>query len=120
MALPTDATSASRARSAVARSFAGLPDRLLEDAQLLTSEAVTDAVRTSGQAADEPLRLAAFVTGSAIRVEVEQEGRRRVAEATEEHLALRILDRVASRWGHDHHGSSSTTWFELELSSRAS
>jgi len=111
----TDPTSVGKARAAVGRSFAGLPDEVVEDAQLLVSEAVTDAVRTSGQAADEPLRLAGYLVGGALRIEVEQEGRRRVAPTRDEHLGLQILDRVASRWGHERRGSSSTTWFELDL-----
>ena len=115
-ALATDPTSVATARAAVARSFAGLPDEVVQDAQLLVSEAVSDAVRTSGQAADEPLRLAGFLVEDTVRIEVEQAGRRRVVEtAGDDHFALTILDRVASRWGHEHRGSSSTTWFELDL-----
>lgn len=114
-ALATDPTSAAKARAAVARSFAGLPDGLLDDAQLLVSEAVTDAVRTSGQAADEPLQLSGYLFDDTVRVEVGQEGRRRIVAETDDHLAFEILDRVASRWGHDHRGSTATTWFELDL-----
>jgi hypothetical protein len=116
-ALATDPTSAGKARAAVARSFAGLPDDLLDDAHLLVSEAVTDAVRTSGQAADEPLQLAGYLCDGTVRVEVAQEGRRRVVAETDDHLAFEILDRVASRWGHEHRGSIATTWFELDLAS---
>jgi hypothetical protein len=114
-ALATDPASAAKARAAVGRSFAGLPDEVLEDAQLLVSEAVTDAVRTSGQAADEPLRLAGYLVDDTVRIEVGQEGRRRVVHPRDDHLGLRILDRVASRWGHEHQGPTSTTWFELDL-----
>ena len=112
--LPTDARSASKARIAVARSFAGLPDEMLEDAQLLVSEAVTDAVLTSGQAPDEPLRISGYLAGTTMRLEVEHEGRRPVAASSDDHLGLRIVDRLATRWGHDHGDGSSTTWFELE------
>jgi hypothetical protein len=116
-ALATDPTSASKARAAVLRSFAGLPEEVVEDAQLLVSEAVSDAaVRTSGQTPDEPPRLSGYLVDGTIRIEIGQDGRRRVAEAAEDdHLGLRILDHVASRWGHEHLGSSSTTWFEIDL-----
>ena len=114
-ALATDLDTAAKARAAVARSFAGLPDEVVEDAQLLVSETVSDAVRTSGQAADEPLRLAGYLVDGTVRIEVGQERRRRVVEADDAHLGLQVLDRVASRWGHEHRGSSSTTWFELDL-----
>ena len=114
-ALATDPTSAGKARAAVARSFAGLPDEVIDDAELLVSEAVTDAVRTSGQTVDEPLQLAGYLFDDTVRVEVAQEGRRRVVAETDDHLAFEILDRVASRWGHEHRGSTVTTWFELDL-----
>lgn len=113
-ALPTAPASAGKARTAVVRAFAGLPDEILDDAQLLVSEAVSDVVTTSGQAPDEPIRLSGYVAGTTLRVEVEQEGRRRVVEATERHLGHSILDQVATRWGHDHHDGSSVTWFELD------
>jgi hypothetical protein len=114
-ALATDPTSAGKARAAVARAFAGLPDDLIDDAQLLVSEAVTDAVRTSGRTPDEPLEVSGYVFYDTVRVEVAQEGRRRVVAETDDHLAFDILDRVASRWGHEHRGSTATTWFELDL-----
>ena len=114
-ALGTDPTSAGNARAAVARSFAWLPDDVVEDAQLLVSETVSDAVHTSSQAADVPLRLAGYLIGGTIRIEVGQDRRRRFREAPGDHLGHRILDRVASRWGQAHLGSCSTTWFELDL-----
>ena len=117
-ALATDPTSAGKARAAVARSFAGLPDDVVEDAQLLVSEAVTEAVHTSTQAADVPLRLTGYVIDGTVRIEVGQEGHRRSDERGDEHLGLRILDRLASRWGHEQRGSVSTTWFELDLAVR--
>lgn len=113
-ALPTAPASAGKARTAVVRAFAGLPDELLDDAQLLVSEAVSDAVKSSGQTPEEPIRLTGYVAGTTLRVEVEQDGRRRVVQASEGHLGHTILEEVATRWGHDHHDGSSVTWFELD------
>ena len=115
IALPTAPASAAKARTAVIRSFAGLPDEVLDDAQLLVSEAVSDVVTTSGQPPDEPIRLTGYVAGTTLRIEVEQEGRRReLGEAADGHLGHTILQQVATRWGHDHRGESSITWFELD------
>jgi anti-sigma regulatory factor (Ser/Thr protein kinase) len=113
MALPTAPRSVGRARSAVRRAFAGLPDDVLEDAQLLVSEAVTNAIRHSGQPPDAPIRLTGSLGGTRIHIEVADEGPGVSPGDGEEGLGFRIFGTLATDWGVGSVDGRSTTWFEL-------
>ena len=118
-ALPSLPTSASMARAAVARAFAGLPEEVLDDAQLLVSEAVSNAIAHSEQPADVPIRLSGYLAGSRARIEVADEGPGLTPDAVRDGFGFRILDEVASAWGVGEIDGRSTTWFELDARARA-
>lgn len=113
MALPTAPPSIAIARAAVVRAFAGLPDDVLEDAQLLVSEAVTNAIRHSGQPPDVPIRLTGTLGGTRVRIEVADEGPGIPMEEAEQGFGFRIFGELAADWGVGSLKGHSTTWFEL-------
>jgi anti-sigma regulatory factor (Ser/Thr protein kinase) len=114
-ALPTAPESVARARGAVVRSFAGLPDKVVEDAELLVSEAVTNSIRHSGRPADSPIHISGFLVDDTVRIEVSDEGPGPGDERSEGRLGFRIFDELATAWGTERDARRSTTWFELAL-----
>lgn len=91
-----------------------LDPRQLEDARLLTSELVTNAV-VHGQG---PVGLTALLDEDRLMIEVVDQGdgfERAVRERSVDAVGgkgLIIVDALASRWGI--HAGSSHVWFELE------
>jgi anti-sigma regulatory factor (Ser/Thr protein kinase) len=113
--LPTSEQAPEIARRRVVERFgAALDPRRLEDARLLTSELVTNAV-VHGRGA---IGLAALLDEDRLMIEVTDEGdgfERAVRERGLDAVGgngLNIVDRLASRWGI--HAGSSHVWFELE------
>jgi anti-sigma regulatory factor (Ser/Thr protein kinase) len=109
--------SAARARHVAAGRLAdwGL-DSLIDTAQLLISETVTNAVRY----APGPIRLTLRRRPAALRCEVEdaspQAPRRRPdGEDAESGRGLALLDALADAWGSHPTSGGKTTWFELPL-----
>lgn len=107
------------ARQFVRRTLIALGCRpVTDDAELLVSEVVTNAVLHGGvNYAPVSVRR----TGGAIRVEVVDPGRLFPAEpaavdlATPGGLGLGIVDSVSSRWGVDPSETGKVVWFELDL-----
>ena len=115
--LPADSTAPALARAAVAEAEV----RPLDDATLVVSELVTNAIR-HGQA---PVLLRVKQSGDRLRIEVE--GRRQPgvtlgAAAPFELPApgavggrgLAIIDRLATKWGWDENEEMTTVWAELD------
>lgn len=93
------------------------PDTL-DDARLLTSELVTNAVRHGPPAAGAAVGLRVFVRTDAVRIEVVDVGGGFVPpmpSGPEEvgGWGLVLVDRVAARWGVSD-GGPTTVWFELD------
>jgi anti-sigma regulatory factor (Ser/Thr protein kinase) len=95
----------------------GLSDERCDDALLLTSELVTNAV-LHGRS-----EVCVEVTASAelVRIAVLDENSRHPAPVREDHDALdgrglALVDAVASRWGVDDRPMGKSVWFELSLS----
>ncbi len=112
------------ARAAAARTMGDLPEPVRDAALLLISEVVTNAVRHGCSGPDDRVRLVVGRRAVALRVEVEDPGRGVPDPADGEDDPLResgwglvMVDRLASRWGTDHHPSR--VWFELDLSDPA-
>ena len=113
--LPASEQAPDIARRRVVERFAAQLDPLqLEDARLLTSELVTNAV-VHGKGA---VGLSALLDEDRLMIEVTDEGdgfertvRRHGLDAVGGN-GLNIVDRLASRWGI--HAGSSHVWFELE------
>ncbi len=81
-------------------------DAVRDDAVLVASELVTNAVLHSGCAAGETIELAAELHRGRVRIAVHDPGRSdgepRSAEVPPAHgggLGLRLVERVALRWG---------------------
>jgi anti-sigma regulatory factor (Ser/Thr protein kinase) len=113
-----DPSAPSLARRTLARWLVDRVDRrILEDATLLVSELVTNAVRHSG--ANGAIDMTVAVRGDHLRVEVSDPGegfaRPAVGEPPPDALGgrgLLIVDRVAASWGVTE-GRPTRVWFEL-------
>ncbi len=117
--LMPDPESLSVAREALER--LDLPSGLLDNAKLLASELVTNAIKHAGLGRDDPIRLTATWTGRRLRVVVRHRGSApasnvvgaiRPAPGAESGWGLFIVDRLASRWG-TNLGGRPGYWFEL-------
>jgi anti-sigma regulatory factor (Ser/Thr protein kinase) len=109
-------------REALARM--GMPEPLLGDAVLLTSELVTNSLRHAGLEPADDIELTAEWSGSTLRVVVRDGGRRdlpanvvagtiRPSPTGRSGWGLYLVDRLASRWG-TNLGGRPGFWFELE------
>ncbi len=110
---------ASTARSAITMLEGCAPQELLDDARLLASEVVTNAVRHSGAAAGATVELEVAASADRVRVDVTDEGdgftpRPRTAyQSKGSGWGLHLVQRLASRWGVDGQPQP-RVWFELE------
>ena len=118
--LPAVPDAVAAARAIVGDVAAGLPLDLRDDAALLVSELMSNAVRHGGATAT----LTVGIHDGFLTVEVHDDGAGRPAmpagalDPTETSgRGLRILDRVATQWGveDDHRGSGKTVWFRLAV-----
>lgn len=114
-ALPDSRRSPSLARELVAQALTGWPSATVEDALLLTSELVTNAV----QHADSMLVLHLTVTATGWRVSVEDLScdapQRRAGTAHgESGRGLLLLDALAARWNWQPTPTGKSVWFELD------
>jgi anti-sigma regulatory factor (Ser/Thr protein kinase) len=116
-ALPHSRRSPSLARVLVAQALVSCPPELVETAQLLVSELVTNAVKH----ADSILVLRIASIESRWRVTVEDLS----ADAPEQHEAggevevgrgLGLVDALATTWGWSRTTTGKQVWFELEIS----
>jgi len=107
------------ARRELSRFAAGdLTDAQLQDAALLVSEVVTNAIVHGGEGAAFELR--ARLADDRLRVEVTNSGPGLAPEprATEQSpdggFGLFLVERLARRWGLVRHLGTTRVWFELE------
>ena len=112
--LPADATAPSQARLALLALTPAVVPRLVEDLRLLITELVTNSVR---HGPGGTVRVTVKVTDPhTVFAEVTDNGHEGVVEIREAAedgggLGLRILDRMATRWGV--YEGSTNVWFEL-------
>lgn len=110
-----DSTAAELARTALVVTTAGVDDEVVERAELLTSELVTNSVvRSEGR----PLLLAITLHPDVLRVEVTD------ATATPDEAKPRdqrmrwsfaIIAELASRWGGGREADLNVSWFEIDI-----
>jgi anti-sigma regulatory factor (Ser/Thr protein kinase) len=119
LALPCDRTAPGLARNAL-RTALG-PGRTSDDAALVVSELVTNAVRHSGCAPDQTVMLDALITGQGLRISVHDAGRSvRVPVVRDDPpsvgggLGLRLVEQLARRWGSER-PDGRLVWAELAL-----
>jgi anti-sigma regulatory factor (Ser/Thr protein kinase) len=119
--VPGGPDAARRARGLVHEELAGrVPTGVLGDVVLLVTELVTNGVRHGGADSRSELHLRLEGGPSALRVEVEDPGRKPQAVAprpAEEGggggIGLQLVERLASRWGVGD-GPRTSVWFEFD------
>lgn len=94
-------------------------DDLVETAELLVSEVVTNALVHAGTA----IRLRAWVGAEGLRVEVDDGSLQLPSPRNNATLAgtgrgLRLLQRMVDSWGAHPHTDGKTVWFELSVGDR--
>jgi anti-sigma regulatory factor (Ser/Thr protein kinase) len=97
------------------------PRQVLDDAMLLTSELVTNAVRHAGHTSDDPIELTVSVDSDVLRVSVRDQGpgfdpREPLVRSEEGGWGLALVRRLSSRWGVTSVDDGTDVWFEIHLS----
>ena len=108
---------AREARRRIDRLSAEIPNA--SDVTLLVSELVTNSYRHAGLTGQDTIRLRVSKSASAVRIEVLDRG-----QGSDPHVrdqgeyggwGLRIVERLADRWGTERDTSGTTVWFEMRL-----
>jgi anti-sigma regulatory factor (Ser/Thr protein kinase) len=113
-------TAFAEARRFVRDSLGPVPRRIIEDAVLLTSELVTNAVRHAGLDEQDEIEVTVSVNARALRVTVRDQGpgfdpEAVVRRSDEGGWGLDLLRRLSSRWGVDRGEIGTDVWFEIDL-----
>lgn len=115
VALPATPTAARMGRRALHE--AGLPEDLEHTAGLLATEVIANALRHSGISPTGQIILSAHIVGDFVRVEVTDPGPGFDPELRHEAkgFGLRLVDKLASRWGVETETENGTVvWFEVD------
>jgi anti-sigma regulatory factor (Ser/Thr protein kinase) len=117
LALPPEPTSARRVRHALHE--AHLPEDLGHTVDLLATELIANAVRHGDWSAGGRITFAARFVGDFIRVEIHDPGSGFDPDQARggKGYGLRMLDKLASRWGVERE-EGTRVWFELDRRSR--
>ena len=119
VALERDPDSAAEARRALADVADRLSPRRLEDARLLVSELVTNAIRHAGLGEADRITLVMETKDRSLRIEVCDPGPGfELAEPTPDPArpsgwGLYLVRELSDRWGVERHRET-TVWFELD------
>ena len=115
--LPPEPIATTLARAAVAAVGSGLPEGVVSDVELLTSEVVSNAVRHANLDPTQEIVLR-IVSDGYVRVEVADPGppfeaqqRRRGSGSSG--WGLFLVDALATSWGVEPEGRGKKVWFEL-------
>jgi anti-sigma regulatory factor (Ser/Thr protein kinase) len=117
--LARDPDSAAEARRALGEVSDHLSPRRLEDARLLVSELVTNAIRHAGLDVDDVIRLVVVTLDRALRIEVCDPGPGFEVSEPEPDPArpsgwgLYLVRELSDRWGVEHR-EQTRVWFELD------
>ena len=117
--LARDPDSAAEARRALGEVSDHLTPRRLEDAQLLVSELVTNAIRHAGLDEADTIKLVVETGDRALRIEVCDSGRGfEISEPEPDPTrpsgwGLYLVRELSDRWGVDR-GGQTRVWFELD------
>ena len=117
--LARDPNSAAEARRALGEVSDHLTPRRLEDARLLVSELVTNAIRHAGLHDDDVIKLVVVTGDRALRIEVCDPGPGFDVDEPEPDPArpsgwgLYLVRELSDRWGVEH-SDETRVWFELD------
>jgi anti-sigma regulatory factor (Ser/Thr protein kinase) len=106
------------ARAAVAAWLSPqVADQVLNDAQLLVSELVTNSVRHAQLASDATVRVSVEICDGFVRLEVEDPGDVAIGAVAPNReqgggFGLLLVEALAQRWGSEH-GGTTCVWAEL-------
>jgi anti-sigma regulatory factor (Ser/Thr protein kinase) len=114
------ATAFVEARRFVRESVGPVPRRIVDDAILLTSELVTNAVRHAGHDDQDEIEVTVSVDARVLRITVRDRGPGFDPEAViprsdEGGWGLDLLRRLSSRWSVDRGSAGTDVWFEIDL-----
>src|SRR3954447_17534424 len=117
LALAPDPSAPRRARKALHE--ARLPEDLRHTVDLLATELIANAIRHAQLEPGQEIVFAARFVGDYIRVEVADPGPGFVLEQgmAGKGFGLRMVDKLASRWGVDA-ATGTRVWFEVDRRSR--
>jgi anti-sigma regulatory factor (Ser/Thr protein kinase) len=120
--LPPQFIAPTLARAAITAMSSGLPDDVVSDVELLTSEVVSNAVKHAKLSPSDEI-IVRFVMDGYVRVEVVDPGPPFDARPTRPNLAsqdpdsngwgLLVVDAVATSWGVEPEGAGKKVWFEV-------
>jgi anti-sigma regulatory factor (Ser/Thr protein kinase) len=115
--LPPEPIASILARAAVASVGSGLPEAVVSDVELLTSEVVSNAVRHANLDPSQEIVLR-IVSDGYVRVEVADPGppfeaKRRRRGSGSSGWGLFLVDALATSWGVEPEGAGKKVWFEL-------
>lgn len=117
--MPADEAEVAKARGKVVEVVRGwegtLPDELLDDVALLTSEVVTNAIRHTRAACAVAVRW----TGTRVRVEVtdvdpRHPSPREASADAEDGRGLLLVESLSAAWGCEEVPAGKVVWFEVE------
>lgn len=106
------------AREALVFVAEGVPEELLQVAQVLTSELVSNSVRHGPPGPYANIGLFITVDRNRLRVEVadgSSTGARPTAPGEDGGFGLPLIAEMSSRWGAGREGGRNLTWFEIDL-----
>lgn len=115
------ATAFAEARRFVRESAGPVPTRIIDDAILLTSELVTNAVRHAGLDDQDKIEVTVSVDSRILRITVRDRGAGFDPEAVvrqpsdEGGWGLDLLRRLSSRWSVDRGSAGTVVWFEIDI-----
>lgn len=115
----SDPTAFVEARRFVRETAGSVPRRVLDDAVLLTSELVTNAVRHADVAAEDAIEVTVALDTRVLRIAVRDRGPGFDPEAvrprSEGGWGLDLMRRLSSRWSVDRADHVTEVWFEIDL-----
>ena len=123
MRLPASPVAASVARHALAGLAPFLDERVVDNAQLLVSELVTNSVRHGGLPPEASVEFCVRASSETLMVEVADPGRgfngtpmrprNSAGTASPSGWGLFLVEQIADRWGAVQKDGETRVWFEL-------
>jgi anti-sigma regulatory factor (Ser/Thr protein kinase) len=118
--VPSDPTAFVEARRFVRETARSVQRGVLDDAVLLTSELVTNAVRHADLAAEDAIEVTVALDTRVLRIAVRDRGPGFDPEAArprsdEGGWGLDLTRRLSSRWSVDRADHVTEVWFEIDL-----